>query len=120
MPYKPKTPCRHPGCANLVPQGTKYCDAHRSLHPEENHSAAGRGYNSRWYKVSRQFLFVHPLCAECLKSGKYVRATVVDHIVPHRGDKALFWDQNNWQALCKRCHDRKTRLHDQTPTYHYV
>lgn len=107
------------GMREPCPAGTKYCDAHRSLHPEENHSAAGRGYNSRWYKVSRQFLFVHPLCAECLKSGKYVRATVVDHIVPHRGDKTLFWDQNNWQALCKRCHDRKTRLHDQTPTYHY-
>ena len=29
---------------------------------------------------------------ECAKRGKYVRATVVDHIKPHRGDQKLFWD----------------------------
>ncbi|WP_317617964.1 HNH endonuclease [Rhodobacter capsulatus] len=33
-------------------------------------------------------------------------ASVVDHITPHRGNKALFWDRYNWQALCKPCHDR--------------
>jgi 5-methylcytosine-specific restriction protein A len=37
-----------------------------------------------------------------------VAATVVDHVVPHRGDAALFWDEVNWAALCKRCHDAKT------------
>ena len=50
----------------------------------------------------------HPLCAECLKNGVLTPATVVDHIVPHRGDHALFWDEQNWQPLCKDCHDRKT------------
>ena len=50
---------------------------------------------------------------------KYVRATVVDHIIPHRGDQKLFWDQNNWQALCKSCHDKKTLTEDINPTYTY-
>ena len=54
-----------------------------------------------------------------MKQGKYVKATVVDHVVPHRGDEQLFWDRSNWRALCKRCHDQKTRREDQTPTYHY-
>lgn len=46
-----------------------------------------------------------------LKLGRYVAATVVDHIVPHRGDMKLFWDRDNWQALCKACHDsHKQRL----------
>ncbi|MFG1378079.1 HNH endonuclease [Xanthobacter autotrophicus] len=34
---------------------------------------------------------------------------MVDHIIPHRGDKALMWDRSNWQALCPTCptcHDR--------------
>ena len=31
-------------------------------------------------------------------------ASVVDHIKPHKGDKALFWDQANWQPLCASCH----------------
>ncbi len=26
MPYRPNTPCRHPGCAALVPYGQKYCE----------------------------------------------------------------------------------------------
>ncbi|WP_143035082.1 HNH endonuclease [Marininema mesophilum] len=24
----------------------------------------------------------------------------------------LFWDKDNWQSLCKRCHDRKTAIED--------
>ena len=47
MPMKPKVPCRHPGCAALVPSGTKYCDVHKPLHPEEVRSAASRGYGRR-------------------------------------------------------------------------
>ena len=119
MPMKPKVPCRHPGCAALVPSGTKYCDVHKPLHPEEVRSAASRGYGSAWQKASREFLRAHPLCEECMKRGKYVRATVVDHVIPHRSDAALFWDRSNWRPLCKRCHDQKTRREDQTPTYHY-
>jgi len=37
---------------------------------------------------------------------------VVDHIVPHRGDRALFWDTSNWQPLCKPHHDAKTARED--------
>ena len=119
MPYKPRVPCKHPGCAALVPSGTKYCEAHKALHPEEVRSAASRGYGRAWQKASRQFLQAHPLCEECQRQGKYVKATVVDHVIPHRGDEKLFWDRSNWRALCKRCHDQKTRREDQTPTYHY-
>lgn len=37
--------------------------------------------------------------------GKTTRATITDHIKPHRGCLKLFYDQNNYQALCKHCHD---------------
>jgi len=40
------------------------------------------------------------------------RAVVADHIKPHRGDAGLFFDLANLQALCKRCHDRKTARYD--------
>lgn len=119
MPYKPKVPCRHPGCSRLVPPGQKYCEEHKALHPEEVRSAASRGYGSRWNKARKAYLRKHPFCVRCLKEGRYTKATVVDHIVPHRGDPILFWDESNWQALCKQCHDRKTRNEDETPTYHY-
>lgn len=39
-------------------------------------------------------------------------ATVVDHITPHGGDVALFWDVANWQGLCKAHHDEKTARED--------
>ena len=97
MPYKPKVPCRHPGCAELVEAGQKYCEEHKRMHSEEIRSAAARGYNSRWRRESKKFL----------------------QLVPHRGDQKLFWDKSNWQALCKKCHDRKTGREDSDPTYRY-
>lgn len=30
---------------------------------------------------------------------------VADHIEPHRGSQARFWDPGNLQCLCRRCHD---------------
>ena len=119
MPRKPKAPCRQPGCPELVEPGKVYCAKHLPLHPEVTRPAARRGYGSRWQKASKVYLRSHPLCVECMKLGRYTKATVVDHIVPHRGDQKLFWDQSNWQALCKTCHDRKTLTEDINPTYRY-
>ena len=119
MPRRPKVPCRHPGCAELVPSGNKYCDRHKSLHPEEVRSAGSRGYGRAWQKARREYLNAHPLCVECMREGRYQKATVVDHIIPHRGDERLFWDRSNWQALCKAHHDRKTLTQDINPVYIY-
>jgi 5-methylcytosine-specific restriction protein A len=61
------------------------------------------------------FLAEHPLCVDPYGSHgpTLAVATVVDHIVPHKGDAERFWDsEHNWQALCKRCHDRKTATED--------
>jgi 5-methylcytosine-specific restriction enzyme A len=71
-------------------------------------SAAARGYGSRWRRARMRFLRRNPLCAACCKGGRLEAATVVDHVVPHRGNRALFWDRANWAALCKCCHDAKT------------
>lgn len=119
MPYKPKVPCRHPGCPELVEAGKLYCEKHRPLHPEVTRPAAKRGYGSRWQRARKKYLEAHPLCAECMKQGRYTKATVVDHIVPHRGDQKLFWDQGNWQALCERHHNIKTGREDSNPEYKY-
>jgi 5-methylcytosine-specific restriction protein A len=47
-----------------------------------------------------------------LKDGKVTPATVVDHIIPHKGNHELFWDAKNHQPLCKRHHDIKTCKED--------
>lgn len=48
-----------------------------------------------------------------------IKATVVDHIIPHRGNKDLFWDESNWQALCKKCHDKNTMTEDRYKKYKF-
>jgi 5-methylcytosine-specific restriction enzyme A len=82
-------------------------DVKRELN-RQRPSAARRGYDARWRRARRSYLARHPLCVRCLVQGRVVPATVVDHVVPHRGGQRLFWDQANWAALCKRCHDGKT------------
>lgn len=69
-------------------------------------SAHERGYSFRWTKTSKLFLQHNPLCAFCLLRGAITAATVTDHIKPHGGDMTLFWQRENWQALCSRCHNR--------------
>lgn len=116
MPRKARKPCSYPGCPNLT-EG-KYCNEHKSLHPDRP-SAANRGYSSRWQRVSKAYLRKHPLCVKCLAEGRFAAATVVDHIVPHRGNQMLMWSDANWQALCKPCHDKKTGMEDSRPEYKY-
>ena len=72
-------------------------------------SAARRGYGPRWRRARAAFLAQHPLCAACRAQGRVVPATVVDHVVPHRGDQRLFWDESNWAPACKPCHDAQDR-----------
>jgi 5-methylcytosine-specific restriction endonuclease McrA len=74
-------------------------------------SSAERGYGVHWQRARHRFLLNHPLCVMCTANGHTTPADVVDHIQPHRGDRALFWDETNWQALCKMHHDSdKARL----------
>ena len=108
MPKSPKRPCRYPGCPNLCERGT-YCAEHQGESQERwRGSATKRGYGAEWRAARRAYLQRYPLCAACMKRGVISPATVVDHVIPHRGDQRLFWDQGNWQPLCKSCHDRKT------------
>jgi 5-methylcytosine-specific restriction protein A len=46
----------------------------------------------------------------CRKLDVVTIATVVDHIIPHKGDKRLFWDPSNWQPLCKLHHDSDKKI----------
>jgi 5-methylcytosine-specific restriction protein A len=99
VPSKP--PVHRPSGSASAAQVKRELDRHRP-------SAARRGYGRRWRKARAAFLAQHPLCAACRVQGRVVAATVVDHIVPHRGDQKLFWDETNWAPACKPCHDAKT------------
>jgi 5-methylcytosine-specific restriction enzyme A len=59
----------------------------------------------RWKQLRAAHLREYPACVMCLERGWDVRATVVDHKVPHHGDTRLFFDPRNLQGLCKPHHD---------------
>lgn len=74
---------------------------HKSSRP----TSAQRGYNYKWQKESKRFLDENPLCKYCYEVREIKAATVVDHIIPHKGNMKLFWDRSNWQSLCDHCHN---------------
>lgn len=115
MPQKPLKPCKHPGCPELT--SDRFCQRHR--HQHEKASASARGYEHKWRNARAKYLKEHPLCVRCQQESRLTKATVVDHIQPHRGDGKLFWDKSNWQNLCKRCHDKKTMTDDRYQEYKY-
>jgi 5-methylcytosine-specific restriction protein A len=117
MPTKPRSICKSPLCSSHAERGMNgYCATHsrKDLKAQDalRAPASQRGYTHRWHAVRTLYLHEHPLCVECLKQGRPVPATVVDHIKPHKGDQRLFWDETNWQSLCKPCHDAKTARED--------
>lgn len=97
------TQCKQPGCGAIT--NSVYCDLHVPKDTRDN--AYRRGYDQHWRKAREVFLLSHPICNHC---GRL--ANVVDHIIPHKGNKKLFWDKSNWQPLCTECHNRKTASED--------
>jgi len=115
MPVRAKSPCVSPGCRELV-TSPGYCQAHKKQKQKaadvERGSSASRGYGYRWRLARLAYLCEHPLCKQCTELGMISAATVVDHVIPHKNDKTMFWQQDNWQSLCKSCHDTKTATQD--------
>lgn len=72
-------------------------------------SASKRGYGRRWQVARLMYLKNNPLCVKCKEKGRIVPATIVDHIIPHKGDMGLFWKMDNWMSLCVTHHAIKTR-----------
>ena len=118
MPMKPARPCAHSGCPLLTTNKERFCDAHLKQRNKEIDERRGtpteRGYNNDWNKARLMYLRAHPLCAICKQKNppEITAAVLVDHIIPHKGDQELFWNQSNWQSACKECHDVKTAKED--------
>jgi len=106
-PWKASTPCRRRGCPNVVSDGSGYCSLHKPKawdRPNKNYKRMG---GRKLQTINKLFMRDNPLCVECLKHGIHTLATVRDHIIPlaEGGEDTT----ENSQALCKQCHDKKTR-----------
>jgi 5-methylcytosine-specific restriction enzyme A len=107
------TICHKAGCSRTALPEKHYCIKHIALEdtygkrpaPVRRQSSQWHYlYNTRrWREISRQFLKEHPICCRC-----GAPAQIADHIRPHRGDEELFYDPDNLQPLCWKCHSAKT------------
>lgn len=64
-------------------------------------------HTRRWRNARTRYLNEHPLCVMCERIGKVTAATVIDHRISI-ANGGEFWDEDNWQGLCTKCHRIKT------------
>ena len=60
-------------------------------------------YTQAWKDARAAYRAKHPICEICGKA----KSVIVDHIV-ELSDGCDPWDENNFQALCIACHNKKT------------
>lgn len=107
MPKRAPIPCTNLSCRNMQP--CPIHDAKKLRDRERIIPSYYRLYHSKAWKTLRaKHLRKEPYCRDCMDNGSRTPATDVDHIIPHKGDPRLFFDDSNLQSLCKPCHSRKT------------
>jgi hypothetical protein len=90
----------------------------KPIHRQENgfkkfdgHAAWDALYKTpAWTKYREKFLAINQKCYSC---GH--KATVVDHLVAHKGDINLFMKLDNHIPLCDKCHNFITGKFDRGP-----
>ena len=88
-------------------KGVAADSARKAAFDKKRPSARQRGYDAEWVRESKIFLAAYPSCVRC--GGP---ATLVHHAVPHKGDKALFWDRRKWRSYCTPCHSGAAQSHE--------
>lgn len=96
----------------MAPKTLRYRRTKRA--PERRGTSTERGYDQEWRDFREWWLPQHlgkgnVYCAWCGKpldgSSKSMH---VDHKVPHRGNRALKYDEGNLQVMHAACHSAKT------------
>jgi 5-methylcytosine-specific restriction enzyme A len=72
-------------------------------------------YGRRWGKKRAAQLTEEPFCRLCDAAGRITRATVADHIEPHRDDPVKFW-AGELQSLCETCHNAVKQAQEKSGT----
>lgn len=120
MPMAPYKICRKPGCQNKTRDPSGFCEKCKP-DIQKREKAIRKDYDkrrdqnvrswlgsTRYKKLRKSFLIKNYKCS----CGCGERATILDHKISHNGDYKLFWDESNWQAMYKPCHDKKTATED--------
>jgi 5-methylcytosine-specific restriction protein A len=110
-------PCKTPACPRLVNERTSYCtscEQRGTVHPTSDYRAMHNAMYDQpeWRRYTKKFKASHPLCTDPYHRhvGETCAMYVVDHIQPHCGNRALFWNPKNHQPLCEQCHNWKSAI----------
>jgi 5-methylcytosine-specific restriction endonuclease McrA len=108
MPVKGPRIC---GCSHVVHSGER-CACERARDRDrkarfdsKRPSARERGYDAEWDRERAAFLTANEFCVRCANEGVRTTATIINHKRPHRGDRGLFWQRSNWEAVCAYHHN---------------
>ena len=67
----------------------------------------------KWYKTAEwqrlRWECISAALFTCVRCSRIYQSPdlVADHIQPHRGDRALFFEPTNLQCMCATCHNRE-------------
>ena len=106
MPFKPKKPCKYPGCNKLT--DGRYCTEHLRLLMNEynkhhrNQQTQAVYISDEWQRIREEHLISYPFCQVCKRYGRLIRASEVHHIVPLADGGSN--KHNNLLSVCHRCH----------------
>lgn len=105
-PRLPPMPSR---LGTVKPSSRKEAEAQRHRDRDEQQEWRRWYKTADWQRLRWSVLVDHLFTCQMAGCGQIYADTsklVADHKTPHHGDKALFWDKNNLQCLCKPCHDK--------------
>ena len=111
MALRAKRPCLVASCAHYA-SNKGYCESHQSKIQAADQARGNshqRDYDHQWRKARLEYLAANQLCCSCSKRGYVVPADITVHITPPKDNQILFWDMNNWQALCNACNETNIR-----------
>lgn len=109
MPGRPARPCTHIGCTALSRDGTGRCTDHPKPAWGKKVDTPKRISGRKLQRLREALFREQPLCVACQAAGRTTPATQRDHITPlseTRQDEAT---NVGMQALCKPCHEAKTK-----------
>lgn len=69
-------------------------------------------WTPEWRSLRKRRLAAEPNCRMCARLSRTTAADIVDHVKPHRGQRALFFDFANTQSLCHTHHSSTKQRHE--------
>jgi 5-methylcytosine-specific restriction protein A len=107
MPSLGRRQCSAQPCPNFATYRGR-CGACSAAAERSRGTTKQRGYADAWPAARLAYFRAHPLCEDCVEKGYFDQASrEVHHKIALRDGGARL-DPENFRALCKSCHQKRT------------